>query len=246
MNDLLKRGMNSLKGGFEEIRGIYLKKQNIKTLTLLIMLSGVFCLRALLAQDGVRAEISDITDDVWFAESITGNQKISLTSNALKRQEVIRQYSDFYLPENSVKLQPTEFETELSRLVANYPISEMAPYIAGFDRQIAGLIIGIAKKESDWGKHSPSKNGADCYNYWGYKGAGENGTAMGYACFGSSEEAVRVVGGRIAHFVGKKMDTPSKMVVWKCGSSCSWDNPKNVQKWVSDVSVYYNQIAYKN
>lgn len=244
MIDLLKRDMNSLKRGFQEIRGIYLKKQNIKTLTLLIMLSGVFCLRALLAQDSVRTEASDIADDVWFAESVTGSRKISLTSNALKRQEVIRQFSDFYLPEENAKMQPTEFETELTRLVANYPIAEMAPHIAGFDRQVAGLIIGIAKKESDWGKHSPSKNGADCFNYWGYKGAGENGTAMGYACFANSEEAVRIVGGRIAHFVDKKLDTPSKMVVWKCGSSCSRDNPKNVQKWVSDVSVYYNQIAF--
>jgi hypothetical protein len=138
------------------------------------------------------------------------------------------------------------FEDELYDLVGNYPIREMVPFISKHNRQIAGLIVGIAKKESDWGKHAPSKNGETCYNYWGYKSSGSRGTSMGYACFGSAEEAVQAVGGRIKHFVDKNLNTPSKMVVWKCGGSCDWDNPENVRKWIADVSVYYNKIAYKN
>ena len=243
--------MGKIKGEIREIKETYIKKQNIKALLLLIILSGVFCLRSLLAQEAPQAgsAVAAKGEDAWLEQSIAGSRKISLTGNALKRQEVIRQYADFYLPEKkngNVEIEPTELETEIKNLAENYPIAGMIPRIAAFDRQVAGLIVGIAKKESNWGRRSPSKNGADCYNYWGYKGSGENGTAMGYACFGSAEEAVRVVGGRIEHFVNKNLNTPSKMVVWKCGSSCDWDNPQNVQKWIADVSVYYNKIAYKN
>ena len=221
------------------------KEPQIRTLLLLIALSGLFCLRSFFFSPGLYAQASQLADDSWITVSITGSDKISLTQNAKKRQEVLRRFSEYYLPEKEQENIVSDFEYEIRNLVDNYPIREMAPFISKFDRQVAGLVVGIAKKESDWGKHAPSKNGETCYNYWGYKSSGSRGTAMGYACFGSPEEAVKTVGGRIKHFVNKDLNTPSKMVVWKCGSSCSWDNPKNVAKWISDVSVYYNQIAYK-
>lgn len=137
-----------------------------------------------------------------------------------------------------------EFENELRAMTEGFPIEEMAPFIAEYDKKVAGLIVGIAKKESNWGKRSPSKNGNTCYNYWGYKGAGTLGTAMGYGCFASPEEAVAAIGGRISELVSQDLDTPSKIVVWKCGRSCeATGGQAAADKWISDISVYYNRIV---
>lgn len=143
------------------------------------------------------------------------------------------------------KKQDSEFEKELYEMVGDHPIKEMVPYIAEKDRRVAGFLVGIAKKESNWGKRVPTQNGQDCFNYWGYKGTAENGSAMGYACFASAKEAVEKVGGRLEQLVGKNLDTPGKMVVWKCGSSCSGHDPAGVSKWISDVSFYFNRISHK-
>jgi hypothetical protein len=244
MNEIL-RGFYELNRGIQKLQKLALKSQKNKTLILLILLSGVFCLRSIFIPEGFYARADQDYTDQWLESSITGSQKISLSSDSQRKREVLEDFANYYLPENEGKKLQNSLEIELGNLVGNAPIKEMVPYISGYNREIAGLVVGIAKKESDWGKHSPSKDGLTCYNYWGYKSAGTRGTSMGYACFGSAEEAVKAIGGRIEHFVSKNLNTPSKMVVWKCGSSCSWDNPANVQKWVSDVSKYYNQIAYK-
>ncbi|HMN19166.1 MAG TPA: hypothetical protein PKA31_01035 [Candidatus Moranbacteria bacterium] len=134
-------------------------------------------------------------------------------------------------------------EAELYRMVGDAPIKEMVPYIARKDRKVAAFIVGIAKKESNWGSASPQKDGQDCYNYWGYKGEGARGSAMGYSCFASAQEGVEVVSKRIADLVSKDRNTPSRMVVWKCGSSCSGHDPAAVQKWISDVDIYFSRIV---
>jgi hypothetical protein len=59
----------------------------------------------------------------------------------------------------------------IEKLLKGSPMTEMAPVIAEQDTEIAALIVGIARKESQWGVRSPRKNGADCFNYWGFKGA---------------------------------------------------------------------------
>jgi hypothetical protein len=46
----------------------------------------------------------------------------------------------------------------------------MAPYISEQNQDTAAFIVGIAKKESNWGKRVPKREGKDCYNYWGYRG----------------------------------------------------------------------------
>lgn len=136
-----------------------------------------------------------------------------------------------------------EIEDKINAIVGDTPIAEMTPYIAKRDKKVAAFLVGIAKKESSWGLASPSKDGQTCYNYWGYKSSGARGTAMGYACFGSPEEAVDVVGNRLQSFViDKKLDTPSKLIVWKCGSSCNGHDPAGVAKWISDVNQYYSKI----
>ena len=132
-------------------------------------------------------------------------------------------------------------EKMYDELVAGYPLAVMASEIAKQDQSVAAFLIAIAKKESDWGKHSPKKDGVDCFNYWGYRG-GYNATDSGYSCFDNPAQAISVVGGRIKDLIEKELDTPQKMIVWKCGRDCSWDNPVAVKKWVSDVSLYYYKL----
>ena len=145
------------------------------------------------------------------------------------------------------KNEKSDFEDELYEMVDNYPIREMIPYIAKQDRIVAAFLIGIAKKESNWGKRVPTLDNTDCYNYWGYKAAGKRGVAMGHGCFSNPEEAVNVVGGRIKQLVDKNLTTPSKMVVWKCGSSCAATGGEAAaRKWISDVNIYFQKISKSN
>lgn len=137
-------------------------------------------------------------------------------------------------------------EQKIYNVVGETPIAEMAPYIAQREEKVAAFLVGIAKKESSWGLASPSKDGQTCYNYWGYKSSGSKGTSMGYACFGSPQEAVEVVGNRLQNLViDKKLDTPAKLIVWKCGSTCKGHDPAGVAKWVSDVNQYFGKIVQK-
>ncbi len=137
------------------------------------------------------------------------------------------------------------FEAELREIVAGYPIEAMVPAIAEYDREIAGLIVGIGKKESNWGKRVPrTDNGEDCFNYWGYKGAGTRGIAMGHGCFGDPTEAVHAIGNRLQELVElRRTSEPANMTIWKCGSSCATHSPESVRKWISDVDLYYREIA---
>jgi hypothetical protein len=136
----------------------------------------------------------------------------------------------------------SELEDRINFLVAGYPIEEMAPYISKKDRTAAAFLIAISKKESDWGKHSPEKDGKTCYNYWGYRGT-YNQTDSGYSCFDSPEQAVEEVGGRITDLIQKKVDTPGKMAVaWKCGWDCSAHSFWSVKKWEWDVGYYFKKI----
>ncbi len=139
------------------------------------------------------------------------------------------------------------FEAELRTMVTGYPIEAMVPTIAEYDREIAGLIIGIGKKESNWGKRVPhTDTGEDCFNYWGYKGAGARGVAMGHGCFGEPAEAVRAIGNRLQELVAlRKTSEPANMTIWKCGSSCATHSPESVRKWIADVDLYYREIAQK-
>lgn len=136
-------------------------------------------------------------------------------------------------------------ENKVEKLVGDYPIAQMAEIIAKQDKTTAAFLVGIAKKESNWGKRVPrAEDGSDCYNYWGYRGAGSRGIAMGHGCFGSPEEAVGVVGGRIDTLVHEyNFRTAAEMVVWKCGWSCDGHSNQSVKKWIADVALYKGKIA---
>jgi hypothetical protein len=128
----------------------------------------------------------------------------------------------------------------LNKMLGGYPMEKMIPYLAGRDEKTAAFLVAIAKKESSWGQHAPSKSGRDCYNYWGYKGS--YNLAMGYSCFDSPEHAIKVVGDKIDDLIAKKIDTPARMVVWKCGSSCAGHSPESVQSWIGTVDMYLKKM----
>lgn len=145
----------------------------------------------------------------------------------------------------SIPIVENDLKRTMSEMTKGYPLEAMIPAIATYDRSVAALIVGIAKKESNWGKRVPrTPDGADCFNYWGWKGAGSRGMAMGHGCFGSPEEAVQAVGNRIAQLVSQRQSSnPESMIIWKCGSSCATHSPESVRKWIADVDLYYQKIA---
>lgn len=163
-----------------------------------------------------------------------------------KREETADYVTD--IMENYQKIsgdkEKKQLEEEMKKMVKGYPIEKMVPFIAQEDKTVAAFMIGIAKKESSWGKHVPVLNGEDCYNYWGYRGKRKRMGTGGHTCFDSPEDAVKTVAKRLSFLVSsEKRNTPGKMVeVWKCGYDCSWDNPAAVKKWVSDVDYYFKKF----
>jgi len=170
-----------------------------------------------------------------YSEGREKNKNFTLVSKNDKKEKNVD--SQLENPGNEENQNENELNFEkASQLVSGHPIEKMLPYIAKREKKTAQFLIAIAKKESNWGLHAPRLNGQDCYNYWGYKGGGK--TALGYSCFDSPEQAISVVGDRIQSLIDKDINTPSKFLVWKCGSSCSSHNPQDVRKWVSDVEMY--------
>jgi len=136
------------------------------------------------------------------------------------------------------KINPMEIR--IRQMAAEYPLKEMAPYIANQKEEVAKYLVAIAKKESAWGKFSPQKDGKTCYNYWGYRGT-YNQTASGYSCFDSPRQAVKVVGERIGELLAQGLQTPQEMIVWKCGRTCA-GHGSSAQKWIDDVGFYYEKL----
>lgn len=175
---------------------------------------------------------SDIFENDWKYQYV---DDFELRGQSFNKKEVVLRNDRDILREN--------LEKEIKSMTIDHPIEEMAPFISEFDNKVAALIVGIAKKESNWGLRAPSKNGQTCYNYWGYKGSGSRGTSLGYGCFGTAQEAVTAIGNRIEELASQSIDTPAEMVVWKCGRSCTGHDPAGVKKWISDVSIYYSKIT---
>lgn len=247
MSDFLRKGIKRI--GFRRGKTGKYGSNKRKNLILIILItsSGLFYLSNIWLNQAFFAKADEKTKINWTLGSRNDNEKISLADKTKEKRELVSKIESQYAvakKENNENEEFKEFEKELCGIVGDAPVREMIPHIAKHDRKIAGMVVGIAKKESDWGKHAPSKNGETCYNYWGYKSAGSRGTAAGYACFGSTEEAVETVAGKIENLANKNLDTPAEMVVWKCGRSCAGHDPGSVKKWISDVSRYYNQIAY--
>lgn len=135
-----------------------------------------------------------------------------------------------------------QYEENIRQMVKGYPIEEMLPYILEQDRITASFLIGIGKKESNWGKRVPVLDEQDCFNYWGYRGVRRMMGSGGHTCFNSRKDAVETVAKRIKTLVqSEKLNTPEKMIVWKCGFSCQGHSRESVKKWISDVDMYFAQ-----
>lgn len=137
-----------------------------------------------------------------------------------------------------------KYEESIREMVRGYPIEAMLPAILAQDRLTAAFLIGIAKKESNWGKRIPVLEGQDCFNYWGYRGVRRMMGSGGHTCFNSREDAVETVSRRLEKLIqSEKLDTPEKMIVWKCGFSCQGHSRESVKKWISDVDMYFSQLS---
>jgi hypothetical protein len=136
---------------------------------------------------------------------------------------------------------PDPLREKILSMVKGYPIEKMVLFISKQEPKTAAFLVSVAKKESNWGKHSPKKDGRECYNYWGYRGP-ENPTRSGYSCFSTPKEAVRIVGNRFSELIAQNIDEPDEMVVWKCGWNCSSHSPISVAKWIKDVGYYYRKL----
>jgi len=135
------------------------------------------------------------------------------------------------------------WEGKIKKLVAGYPMEKMTPYISRQEKATAAFLVSVAKKESNWGKRAPLLAGKDCYNYWGYRGQSDKMTESGYTCFSSPAEAIFTVAKRFDDLrKNSGLNTPEKMIVWKCGWDCTGHSEKSVSKWISDVSYYFDQI----
>lgn len=168
--------------------------------------------------------------------------KAALKEELLEEKEKYDPSDDLFLQFFS-EASKDEYSEKIRELVKGYPIEDMLPYILEKDRIVAAFLIGIAKKESNWGKRVPVLAGQDCFNYWGYRGIRRLMGSGGHTCFNSRQDAVNTVALRLEKLVlSEKLDTPEKLVIWKCGYSCDGHSRESVRKWISDVDLYFSQL----
>jgi hypothetical protein len=154
-------------------------------------------------------------------------------------EEVVQDLEDMRVAEEK-----QELEKKIRAMVAGYPIEEMVPFILEKDKMVAAFLVGIAKKESAWGKRVPLLREHDCFNYWGYRGKRRFMGTGGHTCFNSPKDAVDTVSRRLEKLIfSEKVDTPAEMmVVWKCGYDCSGHTKADTKKWIQDVDLYFHQL----
>lgn len=238
----VKKTFSYLRSWRGRFKGVGTKKRNILIATILAIAASLFF--STLFENNARAEQavkeaskpSNETIDPMnkIGKGLAGADKTESNNSCLGISEEKRAvFMDREEEGNDDKI--------LSEMVQGHPISEMIPYISKRDKKVAAFLVAIAKKESDWGTHSPKVDGRDCFNYWGFKG-GYKPTPSGYSCFDSTEQAISVVGDKIESLIEKKIDTPERMLVWKCGSSCKGHDPEGVRKWVADVKAYWQKL----
>jgi hypothetical protein len=188
-----------------------------------------------------------------FARS-SAEQSVVATTTALPKAEIIAEEngdmgqsgysggSDVFF-EYFNEAAGEKYKEGVTEMVKGYPIEAMLPYIFEQDRLTAAFLIGIAKKESNWGKRIPVLADQDCFNYWGYRGIRRMMGTGGHTCFNSRKDAVETVAKRLNTLIhSEKLNTPEKMIIWKCGFSCSGHSRESVKKWISDVDMYFSQI----
>lgn len=170
---------------------------------------------------------------------------LMLTYMTVSRLISLNEQEEYDKPVQTIQpKEKTPLEKEISQMVQGYPIEKMMPYILKQNPKTAMFMVAIAKKESAWGKRKPVLDGRDCFNYWGFRLKAEKMGSGGHTCFNNPQEAVETVAERIDQLVAEEdIDTPSEMIVWKCGYGCQ-DKPKTIgeKKWINDVDFYYSAM----
>lgn len=181
-----------------------------------------------------------------FIEKNSSGLQIELSPSFCEKAPLVSTEKSAF-EENLKKEQEKEkkqekLKIELLEILRGTPMEQMIDPLLEQEKTVAALLVGIAFKESKFGEFSPKKNGRECFNYWGFKGK-TNLTNSGYSCFSSPREAVEVVGERLKKLsIDSGRTKPAQLTVWKCGSSCATHSPGSVQKWIADVSMFYNKI----
>jgi hypothetical protein len=225
------------------------KKNNYKYLilgaTLFILLSGFFCPQNALSKQTIKkvssSNLSTIFDD--NKNKILISKKRSCIEPIINIENIdtliIPKSKETELQKNVTN----DLKNTLSDILVDTPMESMIELISQQDKIVAAFLVGIALKESQFGKHSPKLNGQDCFNYWGYRGVRKRMGSGGHTCFDSPEDAINTVAKRIKTLaITQHRNTPGKMIIWKCGNSCATHSPASVSKWISDVSIYFNKI----
>lgn len=191
-------------------------------------------------QQEISRELAEEERESFFASNVIGYGE----SKDGAAYEIDTSYVTKLLENEDKPSEKDEFEKEILKMVKGYPIEEMVPEIVKKDRIVAAFLVAIAKKESNWGKRVPVLNGEACYNLWGYRGIRERMGTGGHTCFDSPKDAVDTVAKRMETLIKEyDRDTPSKMVVWKCGSDCNVTGGQAAaDKWISDVAMYFNKL----
>lgn len=195
---------------------------------------------------GIGLFFSYFSQDSAYAQK--ANEKLKVSSEAVDPWQkigkgIVREDDNStFCADSIIAKEEIPVNPKFSAMLNGSPMEKMIPALNKRNNEVASYLIAIAKKESDWGKHTPKKGGRECYNFWGYRGK-ENTTASGYSCFDSPNHAVEVVGNRIEKLLNSNVNTPAKMVVWKCGSNCeAAGGQAAANKWISDVAVYYKKL----
>lgn len=190
-----------------------------------------------------QAELEKVSFEVgggfWEQSEDSGQKKVSKLKIKDKETSTVKKTEIVPVAEEIVEEKKEYFE-KIEKMVGSSPMAKMLPYLEKQDPVTAAFLVAIAKKESNWGKVSPRSKSGDCFNYWGFKDRRFKFVA-GHSCFPSAEVAVETVGKRIDNLVAKGKDTPSEMVIWKCGSACAGDG--GAGKWISDVNLYFRPIV---
>jgi len=197
----------------------------------------------------IKNQVTNLDKPNKSAENIVEkkeNVKPSIEKTKIKSEQEVRQHvitlnknDDFHNLDNMPNAE--EIRDQIGKIIKNTPMEAMLNDIVSRKRAVAAFLLGIGMKESKYGIYSPKKDGAECFNYWGYRGK-ENTTKSGYSCFDSPEHAVKIVGDRIEDLIKLGRNTPTEMVVWKCGYSCAGHTQESVDKWIADVSINYYRL----
>lgn len=242
-----KKGKESISGVATQLQATWRKLSLPKLWHVSIVMAiffGMFLMTMLYRYLGPGAMAR--SNNLVLSENGDAAEVTPLTAGLKSNSEIDREVADKITQQFMARIgqnDQSELEKEIRTMVAGYPIEKMLPEILEKDKIVAAFLIGIAKKESNWGRRIPVLDGQDCFNYWGYRGQRKMMGSGGHTCFNSRKDAVDSVAKRLDWLVSNnKLNTPEKMIIWKCGSTCAGHSNYSVQKWISDVNMYFEKL----